>query len=1141
MAKLRINQGINLTLDAPTTDFIVKSLSGPNNSELILSARNYGVEIRIDEDSSGTDSFKITKGSGGSVSLLELENNGSLNIRNIVKIGGFDLSLGTFDQITRGNSGQSRALVKDYNATLVVNYAGDFTGGIRIDGPGLNIGGTNYVYNTTMSFQIPGVDSNAKWLIIRDTATGTGVISFNSTKDADGSILGSLVWTREGGQPDGHRQVAGIVAAQSGTGAIAGSELRFYTKGWSEPVQRMVIDREGRVGIGVNSPTEKLETDGNVKASRFISTIPTGAPPLQVSSTTKVTNLNADLLDGYDSNDFALKAENATITGNWTFNGDITIQQGKLISYNTYHKVLYPRWGFSTNANNSTDKWQKIGTFTFSSTWSKIHIHAIIWSGRDSDVSHSTQHLVMSLDTDNSTSIVTSNYILGLYLEHAYTSGTANYPIKDARIVIPDPTNAPNVAELWIQWNVPWVAVSPEVHIILNGSITYNIATDRTDDANAASTSPPSTGTVLVPNHTSIAGLANKLTIGRTISLDGSLSGSTTFDGSSNVTINASINSGAVGTTQLADNSITTAKIADNAITTTKILDGTVTPSKLTDISTAKVDGAELTKVLSHRSTKILLGNQDWTSLIYSGFSNCSYDSANRGVKIAGDTWVKVRTRVPVHPDRLYRVKAKVKKLSGNGSFYIGAISLDQSYNELSTDQALSYNYFGAINAFITAGNTYYTEGVISGYNATTESNHNKFDPEAKYFDLVIIANYGATQTPSETVIEWLELEEIYPYETNTTSGRNGLLIGNPSDLGSYSFGGISVAMPSTTTKWPLGIVKGGSALFRVDNNGNAYLSGSLTASELNGPNDKNLLINAKNYGMELRIDEDSSGTDTFKITRGSSGSTTLLLVQNTGNVGIGTTSPSEKLEVNGNVKASQLISTAVTGTSPLQVSSTTLVTNLNSDLIDGYHASTGATADTIAARDSSGNISASGFLGSNSSNLLINAKNYGMELRIDEDNTDSETLKVTKGPNGSTTLLFLDNSGNFTVSGVIYARYDHANRFVVQSYLATDNTTISAGSSYLIAIVNTYVPSDKSLYLKRVRWNLSTGYPKITASGSYTTWTGSSSSGDVLLDINLVSGNNTNIVLYLSIYNQQSNSVTLGNGYGIWAEFEMR
>ena len=173
----------------------------------------------------------------------------------------------------------------------------------------------------------------------------------------------------------------------------------------------------------------------------------------------------------------------------------------------------------------------------------------------------------MEIGTRSTLSISTTSYILGLYLEHAATSGTTDFAIKDARIVIPDPTNYPNVAELWVQWNVNWIPISPEVRLIGSNWVTVSLNTDLTDDANLASTSPPSTGIVLTPNHTSISGLANKLATARTISLGGSLSGSTSFDGSSNVTINASINAGTVNTTQLADGSVTAPKLATGAIT----------------------------------------------------------------------------------------------------------------------------------------------------------------------------------------------------------------------------------------------------------------------------------------------------------------------------------------------------------------------------------------------------------------------------------------------------------------------------------------------------------------------------------------------------------------------------------------------
>jgi len=62
----------------------------------------------------------------------------------------------------------------------------------------------------------------------------------------------------------------------------------------------------------------------------------------------------------------------------------------------------------------------------------------------------------------------------------------------------------------------------------------------------------------------------------------------------------------------------------------------------------------------------------------------------------------------------------------------------------------------------------------------------------------------------------------------------------------------------------------------------------------------------------------------------------------NDGNVGIGTGSPGAKLDVaGGSIRTSdQLISTAATGTAPLQVTSTTMVPNLNAAQLDGFAAS---------------------------------------------------------------------------------------------------------------------------------------------------------------------------------------------------------
>lgn len=62
-----------------------------------------------------------------------------------------------------------------------------------------------------------------------------------------------------------------------------------------------------------------------------------------------------------------------------------------------------------------------------------------------------------------------------------------------------------------------------------------------------------------------------------------------------------------------------------------------------------------------------------------------------------------------------------------------------------------------------------------------------------------------------------------------------------------------------------------------------------------------------------------------------------------------------------GVVQGTTLTSTVATGTAPLTVTSTTKVTNLNAELVDGYHADAANTASTIAVRDASKNLALSG------------------------------------------------------------------------------------------------------------------------------------------------------------------------------------
>ncbi len=88
-------------------------------------------------------------------------------------------------------------------------------------------------------------------------------------------------------------------------------------------------------------------------------------------------------------------------------------------------------------------------------------------------------------------------------------------------------------------------------------------------------------------------------------------------------------------------------------------------------------------------------------------------------------------------------------------------------------------------------------------------------------------------------------------------------------------------------------------------------------------------------------------------------------------------------LTVATNLYANVLKSCVAVGTSPLTVVSTTLVTNLNADMLDGYHASASPSANTVVLRDVNGYIQ-TGYINTTAGVVNTGASNYFFEQSND-------------------------------------------------------------------------------------------------------------------------------------------------------------
>jgi len=140
-----------------------------------------------------------------------------------------------------------------------------------------------------------------------------------------------------------------------------------------------------------------------------------------------------------------------------------------------------------------------------------------------------------------------------------------------------------------------------------------------------------------------------------------------------------------------------------------------------------------------------------------------------------------------------------------------------------------------------------------------------------------------------------------------------------------------------------------------------------------------------------------------------------------------------------GIVTGTQLASTIATGTAPLTVTSTTMVTNLNANLLNGIGQTTAATASTIAARDASANLTANALV----STVATGTAPFTVTSTTVVPNLNASTV-AAYGPSqaaGATTLAARDGNANVSARGFLPS-------FTTQAAAAATTTLTIASSS---------------------------------------------------------------------------------------------
>lgn len=302
-----------------------------------------------------------------------------------------------------------------------------------------------------------------------------------------------------------------------------------------------------------------VSTSDVISYAQLKSTTPTGTSPLSVLSTTKVINLNADKLDDLESDDFVKKDGSVVMTGNLTLNADPT----QALHASTKQYVDAIASGYKTKDSCIVASTTNIASLSTLLTIDGVTVVAgnrvLVWQQTNAIENGiyvaGAGAWTRATDFDSSTEIVAGAYT---FITGGATYANNGFSVTTTGTITPDTTpfnftittGAGTIAagtgltKTGNTFSITNTGVSPT---------TYQSVTVNEQGQVTAGTNPTTLlgygitdAADIVHDHTSISGSSATLTTPRAITITGDASGTTSFDGSADVSIAVTMTGGNV-------------------------------------------------------------------------------------------------------------------------------------------------------------------------------------------------------------------------------------------------------------------------------------------------------------------------------------------------------------------------------------------------------------------------------------------------------------------------------------------------------------------------------------------------------------------------------------------------------------------